>query len=237
MIELHRSGRPLLIGHRGAAALARENTLEAIEAAGRVGVDAVELDVLPGRNGGVVVAHGPELPPDAPSLPEALALVVELELMVQIDVKTRGVEAEVVRGLHEAGLEEHGFVSSFSLPSLARFAELAPQLPRALTYPEDRYGVSGSPFLQPLVGPGLAAMRWALPRRLPRWLRAAGAAGATLNWGVVTDEVVEICHRLGVAVLVWTVNDAGLAKTLVESGVDGIITDDPRIVPGGSSHT
>jgi len=237
VIELHRSGRPLLIGHRGAAALARENTLEAIEAAGRVGVDAVELDVLPGRNGGVVVAHGPELPPDAPSLPEALALVAELELMVQIDVKTRGVEAEVVRGLHEAGLEEHGFVSSFSLPSLARFAELAPQLPRALTYPEDRYGVSGSPFLQPLVGPGLAAMRWALPRRLPRWLRAAGAAGATLNWGVVTDEVVEICHRLGVAVLVWTVNDAGLAKSLVESGIDAIITDDPRIAPGGRTDT
>jgi glycerophosphoryl diester phosphodiesterase len=237
VIELHRSGRPLLIGHRGAAALARENTLEAIEAAARAGVDAVELDVLPGRNGGVVVAHGPELPPDAPSLPEALALVAELELMVQMDVKTRGVEADVVRSLDEAGLEERAFVSSFSLPSLGRFAELAPQLPRALTYPEDRYGVSGSPFLQPLVGPGLAAMRWALPRRLPRWLRAAGAVGATLNWGVVTDEVVEICHRLGVAVLVWTVNDAGLAKTLVESGVDAIITDDPRIVPGGSSHT
>ncbi len=237
MIELHRSGRPLLIGHRGAAALARENTLEAIEAAARAGVDAVELDVLPGRNGGVVVAHGPELPPDAPSLPEALALVAELELMVQVDVKTRGVEADVVRSLHEAGLEERAFVSSFSLPSLGRFAELAPKLPRALTYPEDRYGVAGSPFLQPLVGPGLAAMRWALPRRLPRWLRAAGAVGATLNWGVVTDEVVEICHRLGVAVLVWTVNDAGLAKTLVESGVDAIITDDPRIVPGGSSHT
>jgi glycerophosphoryl diester phosphodiesterase len=157
--------------------------------------------------------------------------------MVQIDVKTRGVEADVVRGLHEAGLEERGFVSSFSLPSLGRFAELAPQLPRALTYPEDRYGVSGSPFLQPLVGPGLAAMRRALPRRLPRWLRAAGAVGATLNWGVVTEQVVETCHRLDVAVLVWTVNDAGLAKTLVGSGVDGIITDDPRIVPGGSSHT
>lgn len=237
MIELRRSGRPLLIGHRGAAALARENTLEAIEAAARVGVDGVELDVLPGRDGGVVVAHGPELPADAPSLPEALALVAELGLLVQIDVKTRGVEAEVVQELRSAGLDEHGFVSSFSLPSLGRFAELAPQLPRALTYPEDRYRVSGSPLLQPLVGPGLAAMRWALPRRLPRWLRAAGAVGATLNWGVVTSEVVEICHGLGVGVLVWTVNDAGLAKTLVDSGIDAIITDDPRIVPGGSRHT
>jgi glycerophosphoryl diester phosphodiesterase len=193
--------------------------------------------VLPGPDGSVVAAHGPELPPDAPTLPEALALVAELGLLVQIDVKTRGVEAEVVQGLGDAGLDDHCFVSSFSLPSLARFAELAPQLPRALTYPEDRYGVSGSPFLQPLVGPGLAAMRWALPRRLPRWLRAAGAAGATLNWGVVSPEVVEICHGLDVAVLVWTVNDAGLAKTLVESGVDAIITDDPRIVPGGSRHT
>ena len=237
MIELRRSGRPLLIGHRGAAALARENTLEAVEAAARVGADGVELDVLPGRDGGVVLAHGPELPPDAPVLAEALALVAELGLLVQIDVKTRGVEEEVVRGLRAAGLDERGFVSSFSLPSLARFAELAPQLPRALTYPEDRYGVSGSPFLRPLVGPGLAAMRWALPRRLPRWLDAAGAAGATLNWGVVTRDVVETCHRLGVAVLVWTVNDAGLAKTLVESGVDAIITDDPRIVSGGSTHT
>ena len=237
MIELRRSGRPLLIGHRGAAALARENTLAAIDAAARAGVDGVELDVLPDRDGRVVLAHGPDVPPDAPSLAEGLALVAELGLLVQIDVKTRGVEAAVAAAVRAAGLDERSFVSSFSLPSLARFAEVAPELPRALTYPEDRYGVSGSPLLQPLVGPGLAAMRWALPRRLPRWLRAAGATGATLNWGVVTPQVIELCHDLGIAVLAWTVNDAGLAKTLVESGIDAIITDDPRIAPGGRSDT
>jgi glycerophosphoryl diester phosphodiesterase len=237
VIELRRSGRPLLIGHRGAAALAPENTLAAIEAAARAGVDGVELDVLPDRGGRIVLAHGPEVPPDAPSLAEGLALVAELGLFVQIDVKTRGVEEGVVGDLRAAGLDERGFVSSFSLPSLARFAELAPELPRALTYPEDRYGVSGSPFLRPLVGPGLAAMRWTLPRRLPRWLRAAGAVGATLNWGVVTPQTIEVCHGLGVAVLAWTVNDAGLAKTLVESGIDAIITDDPRIAPGGRTDT
>jgi glycerophosphoryl diester phosphodiesterase len=32
-----------------------------------------------------------------------------------------------------------------------------------------------------------------------------------------------------VAVHVWTVNEPGLVKTLVESGADGIITDDPRL--------
>jgi glycerophosphoryl diester phosphodiesterase len=29
---------------------------------------------------------------------------------------------------------------------------------------------------------------------------------------------------------VWTVNDAELAKTLVERNIDGIIGDDPRII-------
>jgi glycerophosphoryl diester phosphodiesterase len=32
------------------------------------------------------------------------------------------------------------------------------------------------------------------------------------------------------------VNDPGLAKSLVEMGVDAIITDDPRHVPGGMAE-
>jgi glycerophosphoryl diester phosphodiesterase len=236
-MELRRRDRPLLIGHRGAAALARENTLEAIEAAARAGVDGVELDVLRAGDGGLVLAHGPEIPPDAPPLAAGLALASQLGLVVQLDVKLRGVEADVVAALRGSGSLDRSFVSSFSLPSLAEFAALAPGLPRALTYPEDRLGVSGSPILRPLVRPGLAAMRSLLPRRLPRWLAAVDAAAATLNWAVVTPAAVEACHLLGVAVYVWTVNDPALLKTLVETGIDAIITDDPRIVPGGNTET
>jgi glycerophosphoryl diester phosphodiesterase len=79
----------------------------------------------------------------------------------------------------------------------------------------------------------LAALRALLPRRLPRWLRAAGASAATLNSAVVTPEAIEVCHRRGVAVYAWTVNESALARTLVESGIDGIISDDPRIIPAG----
>jgi glycerophosphoryl diester phosphodiesterase len=236
-MELRRRDRPLLIGHRGAAALARENTLEAIEAAARAGVDGVELDVLRAGDGGLVLAHGPEIPPDAPPLAAGLALASELGLVVQLDVKLRGVEADVVAALRGSGSLDRSFVSSFSLPSLAEFAALAPGLPRSLTYPEDRLGVSGRPILRPLVRPGLAAMRSLLPRRLPRWLAAVDAAAATLNWAVVTPAAVEACHLLGVAVYVWTVNDPALLKTLVETGIDAIITDDPRIVPGGNTET
>ena len=78
----------------------------------------------------------------------------------------------------------------------------------------------------------LAGLRVLLPRRLPGWLRASGAVAATLNWAVVTPASIEVCHRLGVAVFVWTVNEPALATTLVASGIDGIITDDPGIFAG-----
>jgi glycerophosphoryl diester phosphodiesterase len=225
----------ILIGHRGAAALAPENTLAAIEAGVGAGVDFVELDVLRRADGTLVLAHGPELPPDAPALDDALALVAELGAAVQLDVKLHGLEAGCVDALRAHGLLDRSFVSSFSLPILRAFAGLEPALPRAFTYPEDRHNVSGSRLLRPAVRPGLAALRAVLPRRLPRWLRAVDAHAATLNWAVVTPAAVAACHASGAAVYVWTVNERALANTLVETGIDGIITDDPRILARGPS--
>ena len=111
---------------------------------------------------------------------------------------------------------------------------MAPELPRSFTYPEDRLGVSERRLLRPLLVPGLAVLRALLPRRLPRWLRAAGASAATLNVGVVSPAAVDVCHELGAAVYVWTVNEPALVRILLEMGVDGIISDDPRIFTPGS---
>jgi glycerophosphoryl diester phosphodiesterase len=62
MIDLsRRNGRPLVIGHRGAAAIAPENTLEAFRTAAELGVDLVEFDVLALENGPLVVAHSDRL--------------------------------------------------------------------------------------------------------------------------------------------------------------------------------
>jgi len=229
-MELLRGARDVVrVGHRGAAALAAENSLAAVEAAAAHGVDVVELDVV----GGFRVSHEDAAPPDSPELDDVLELAARLGLAVQIDVKVRGLEAGIVEALERHALFERAFVSSFSPPILAAFAGLRPELPRAFTYPEDRLGLSGRRLVAPVVRPGLAAMRAALPYRLPRWLAAVDARAATLNWAVVTPAVIEVCHRLGVAVYAWTVNDAALATTLVETGIDGIITDDPRILPPG----
>ena len=152
---LRGAGGVMRVGHRGAAALAPESSLAAIEAAAACGADAVELDVLPG----LVVAHGPEVPPDALRLDEALAAVVRLGLAVQLDVKHPGLETGVVAALGRHALLERSFVSSYSLPILAAFAAAEPALPRSFTYPEDRHGVTGSRVLAPAVRPVLAGLR------------------------------------------------------------------------------
>ncbi|MDX6467005.1 MAG: glycerophosphoryl diester phosphodiesterase [Gaiellaceae bacterium] len=234
-LELRRGEHGVVrIGHRGAAALAAENSLAAIAAAADAGADAVELDVLRRDDGVLVLAHGPGVPDDAAPLDDALDLAGRLGLAVQVDVKVAGNEAAIVDALRRHELLSRSFVSSFSLPILHAFAAAAPGLPRSFTYPEDRLGVSERRILRPAVRPALAALRALAPRRLPVWLRAAGAQAATLNWAVVSPAAVAACHASGAAVYVWTVNEPALARSLVASGIDGIITDDPRILASRS---
>jgi glycerophosphoryl diester phosphodiesterase len=224
----------IVIGHRGAAALAPENTLAAIEAAASHGADAVELDVRRGRGGGLVLGHDAIEDPDAPTLDAALELADRRGLAVQVDVKERGLELDVVAALRRRGLVERSFVSSTSQRILRDFRAAEPALRRAFTYPDDRFGVSERPLLRHAVAPGLALLRLALPLRLPRLLRRAGASAATLNAGVVGPRVLATCRRRGVAVYVWTVNEPIAASALAEAGADAIITDDPRILAGGT---
>jgi glycerophosphoryl diester phosphodiesterase len=54
-------GRRLVIGHRGAAAEAPENTLPSFERAAAIGVDALEFDVHVTADGHAVVIHDPTL--------------------------------------------------------------------------------------------------------------------------------------------------------------------------------
>jgi glycerophosphoryl diester phosphodiesterase len=56
--------KPLVVGHRGAAGLAPENTLAAFKRACEIGVDAVELDVLVSADGELVVHHDFKLRPE-----------------------------------------------------------------------------------------------------------------------------------------------------------------------------
>lgn len=228
-MQLLRGDGPVVrVGHRGAPALAPENTLASIAAAADHGVDAVELDVLARPDGTIVLAHSHEAIA-GPTLDDALALVVERRLGVQIDLKGVGHERAIAEAVRRHGLLDRSFASTGSRASLLALRAAEPRLRRALTYPEDRHGLTAHRVLRPAVRPTLAGLQRLLPPRLPRWLRRVGASAATLNWTVVSAAAIRRCHALGVAVFVWTVDDPALADRLTRLGADGIITNDPRI--------
>jgi glycerophosphoryl diester phosphodiesterase len=212
-------GAPLCIGHRGAAALAPANSAAAIQAALEAGVDVVEVDVLSVARRGVVLTHSArELSAEPLSLDEALGLIAASRAGLLLDVKGAGFEAELVEGVRRHDLLERALVSTTRLGVLRRVAALEPRLRRSVTYPRDQGRAAA-----------LARVPGALPRRIAGLLARVDAAAATLNYRIVTQAVVERCHAMGVAVLVWTVNEDGLARRLDDLGVDGLITDDPAI--------
>ena len=232
MIQLRRPGGVLRIGHRGAASLAPENTLASIDAALEVGVDLVELDVRLRLDGALVLAH------DSHTLGEAVTLDAGLERLagsdagVLLDLKCRGCEESVVAALGAHGLLRRAVVSSFWRRSLIQLRELEPSLARALSYPEDKLRLAERRSLAPLVRGGTAALRRLLPHRIGRWLDQTGAGAASLHVDVVSRGALERCHALGAAVFAWTVNDPRIALRLSKVGIDGIISDDPRIFSG-----
>ena len=228
-------GRFLRIAHRGAAALAAENSLAAIEAGLAADVDLIEFDVLE-LGGRLVVAHAPELAvPGGPTLDDALELAraSRPELGLDVDLKWHGYEERVIETIRRHGLVERTLISSCFAPSLREVRRLEPRLATAFAYPFDRYRASERRVVpETLIRASLAAMKQALPGRIQRMLLRAEADVATLHWLVISPRLVERCHDVGAGVWAWTVNDPNVIESVAAAGVDGVISDDPRLFAG-----
>jgi glycerophosphoryl diester phosphodiesterase len=255
MLELRRPhGAFARVGHRGAAALAPENTLRSLELAVALGCDMLEFDVLSLTDGTLVLAHSDNLrevshgtargrvrrrslaslravAPELPTFDEALAFIADRfpATALQVDLKQRGIETAVIAALSRHGLIGRSWVSGFDAESLRRVAAIAPEVPRSYTLPRDRLGLSKRRLLAPLVRGVLGSIGAELPRRLPELLERARAAAATLHYSVASLDAIRAAHDAGAAVYVWTVDDSDRARRLVAAGADGIITNDPRI--------
>ncbi len=234
-MRILREGGPLIrVGHRGAATLAPENTLESFEAALRLGVEAIEFDVLALPDGPLVLGHSlAELAPDPPTLAEALDFLARQDVTAHVDLKLSTRLDEVAAALQRHGLAERAVVSSFHLPSLRAVAAAAPHIPIGFTYPEDRYGVSKRRGMKPAIRLGTLALRRAIVARVPAMLARAGARALMLQHAVVSAAAVERAHAAGAAVWAWTVDDEAELARLEAAGVDAVISNDPRIFAQG----
>lgn len=221
---------PVRIGHRGAAALEPENTIGSFRRAIELGVDYVELDVVELADGTLVVAHDlRSLAPEPLTFEEALEFFAAEDVGLHVDVKCRRCGVEIAAALGRHGLTERAVASSFWPQVLAEIRAADPALATALTYPEDRHGLARKRLLAPFVVPAVLMLGRLLPRRLPRWLAATRIDVAMLHYGVVSEAAVERCRAAGVPVWTWTVNSEDVLARVLSAGVDGVISDDPRI--------
>lgn len=255
MISLERrDGRPLRIGHRGAAALAPENTLRSFRAAVEAGVDLIEFDVLDLSSGELVIAHSNDLAevshgaargtvrersletlrevcPELPTLDEALGFFVDEagETGLHLDLKARGAEDEVVVALRRFGVQERSFVSSFHFRTVRRLTRVAPGIRVGITVPRSVLGITESGRGAPFARVGLGFLRRATPLAAPLALAASHATALVVHHSLVGQAVVHRVHSRGAAVVTWTVDDPRDLARVEEAGVDAVVTNDPRI--------
>lgn len=247
----------LRIGHKGADALEPGNTLASFAAAVEAGVDVIEFDVLRPRgdfadpedwrsapggpmadpSGPLVVAHdwADAARRDPLTLSECLDAFTRGPLDrvgFDLDLKVAGREDEIAQALRERGLMERAMVSGMEVPGLRWLAANEPGVRLGWTVPRltrDWRKHRGAA----LVAPAWQAL---MQRRMPGLIeREAPKLGAWAVWiyhPLVTPRLIAAARRIKVAVIAWTVDDVERVRRLSEIGVDGIVTNDPRLLDG-----
>lgn len=206
----------LLLGHRGARALASipENTFASFDRALDDGCDGFEFDVRRTTDNHPVICHDPQLGGRViaectrEQLLEPLVLEDVLaryadKAFLDIELKVPGLEESTTAALklHPA---IHGCVISSFLPEVIR---------------QFRNHEKGIPI-------GYICDR---RNQLDQW-RELDADYIIPHRKLVTKELLSQLSAAGKRVLVWTVNQAAEMLRLAEWGVDGIISDDTRLL-------
>jgi glycerophosphoryl diester phosphodiesterase len=228
-----------LYGHRGAAAHHPENTMRSFRAAVEAGVDALETDVRLCADGEVAIFHDaeaqrtcnrPEVVRQCPwsavatwdagegERPVRLGDLLEEwpGLFVNIDIKD---------DLEQAALATLAIVRRARAEDRVGLGSFHPRVGRTLR----KAGWTGQLALSPQE---VAAVRL-LPRPAARPLVHGNAAQIpTHRAGFRLDRprFVRRCHRLGLRVDYWTIDDPAEALALVRLGADGIVTNDPAAI-------
>jgi glycerophosphoryl diester phosphodiesterase len=235
------------VGHKGADHIAPGNTFASFDAALRADVDMIEFDVLPEHadgTGELWLAHdyaaARRADPAPPTLEEGLAHLAGTtfaDIELDVDLKLPGYEMRVLQALRAHGLVERALVSSQYVESLDLLRRVEPRLRLGWSVPKLTRDPLRSPFTAVPAFGLLQAYKRVLPTRAATALRAGRCDALMAQWRLVTGGLVRAIHGAGGELYVWTVDDAAVIERLETLGVDGVITNDPRLFgprPGGT---
>jgi glycerophosphoryl diester phosphodiesterase len=231
---------PLVIAHRGASAIAPENTASAIREALRLGAKVIEFDVRTTSDGELVLFHDKEL--DRLALRPGTIESLDWATVQTLDVGkwfTKGSFAgEPVPRFEEAvklclaggaiPLIEH---KTGDAGDYARVIRGLNAMDRVIVQSFDWKFLAEFRKAMPEVPIGAlggkefdAAKRAELAALKPDWIG--------WNFKDLKESEVAFAHGLGAKLALWTVNDPAIAKSWVERGADAIITDVPDGIAG-----
>lgn len=218
----------IIMGHRGAAALAPENTLLSIATAMEIGVDAVEIDVHLSKDKEIVVIHDATVDRttngtgavssytveemkrlDAgkgetiPTLQEVMDFI-HGKVKLVVELKDEGTEGPVVDLIQRNGLMENVYVISFWH-----------RLVRTVKDIEGRIK-TGVLFVGCPVDASIAAQ--------------VSADALVMKYTFVDKRFVDTAHEEGLTVFIWNIDDQRFVKPYADMGVDGMGSNDPRVL-------
>ena len=252
---------PRLIAHRGGGSACPENTLAAFRASAALGVPYAELDIHATRDGVIVVAHDPDLlrtcgregrisaidyaelaGADAgftfdagggfpfrgqglkiPTLEEVFSACPGQSFIVEIKQTTPSVVAAMLAVIDRRGVGRRVLIASEHQAPLDEVRALRPGIPTSFS------GLEIATLFAALKSGTLADYRPpAEALQIPLRYQALELA---------TPQSVAAAHRQGIELHVWTINEEPEMRTLLEMGVDGILTDFPaRLLAAAGSQ-
>jgi len=228
-----------VFAHRGYRAKYPENTVLAFKKAVEAKCYGIELDVQLSKDGQIVIIHDEDVKRttdgsgavcgftyaqlrelDAgqgeriPLLSEYLDLVEDLPFITNIELKNNkipyeGLEEKVLEMVRSRGLSDRVIFSSFNHESVNKMKKLAPDILCG-------YICSGK-----LDGEALATS-----------MRETGVEFIHPHIKSLDEDFMNAVRENSISIIVFTVNDVGVAKRLISQGAYGIFTDDPHLLDG-----
>jgi glycerophosphoryl diester phosphodiesterase len=233
---------PVALAHRGGALYAPnvglENTLTAFRNAVALGYTHLETDVHLTADGELVAFHddrldrvtdGTGLIRDLPWREVRQASIAGVERVplltevldalpgarLNVDLKAPGTAGPVWELIRSRGLQDEFCVGSFSQRAISAF--------RRLSRGAVATAASQAGTALMALGPRWTARVARTPAEVFQIPTTATVRGRTL--ALVTPKLVQVAHRYGKQVHVWTIDDADEMHRLLDLGVDGIVSD------------
>ena len=230
-----------IIGHRGARGEAPENTLAGFQYIHALGIRAVEFDVRQLKDDELIIMHDDNFlrttgidqalydlnsaeleaynqaniwmdwdTQITPTLTQTLNIIHDFEhIEVEVKAVATKIEAEkLVLALQKQlqGFEQTAVITSFDLKIHQALEQQKSSFKRGLLIEEDIKELAIEQALQL----GCCQIGW-------------------MNQ-LATDEMIQATQKAGLSMSVWTVNDIQRAKQLQKLGIDGLITDFPKMM-------